>query len=77
MMKMTCTLCNNTGYIEVKKVYPVSFLPNIGYIKKEKKLCEGCNNGVEARRQESERQLKKRNTKPRANGLDEGRTARD
>ena len=69
MMKMTCTLCNNTGYIEVEKVYPVSFLPNIGYIKKEKKLCEGCNNGVEARRQVSERQLKERNTEPRANGL--------
>ena len=69
MMKMTCTLCNNTGYIEVKKVYPISFLPNIGYIKKEKKLCEGCNNGVEARRQGSERQLKERNTEPRANGL--------
>ncbi len=77
MMKMTCTLCNNTGYIEVEKVYPVSFLPNIGYIKKEKKLCEGCNDGVEARRQESERQLKEGNTKARANGLDEGCATRD
>jgi hypothetical protein len=64
-----CTQCNNTGYIEIKRVYPISFLPNIGYVKKEKKLCEDCSYGIEARRQESKGQLKEGNTGARANGL--------
>ena len=36
----------------------MSFLPNIGYVTKQKQICEECNNGTEARRQESERQFK-------------------
>lgn len=76
-MKSICDNCNNTGYIEVEVVHPIFFLPNIGCVTKHKKLCEECNNGTEARRQESERQFKEGNTKPRANGLDERRNARD
>ena len=67
MIKLS-TQCNNKGYIEVEVVHPVIFLPSIGYITKHKKLCEGCNNGTEARRQESERQLKEGDTKTGANG---------
>ena len=77
MKKKTCSICEDTGYIEVKVVYPVSFLPNIGYITKQKQICEDCDNGTEARRQESERQFKEGNTEPRANGFDAGCTARD
>ena len=68
MKKKTCSICEDTGYIEVEKVYPVSFLPNIGYITKQKQICEDCDNGIEARRQEFERQFKEGNTEPRANG---------
>ena len=67
-MKNICDNCNNTGYIEVDVVYPISFLPNIGYATKQKQICEECNNGTEARRQESERQFKEGNTETRANG---------
>ena len=77
MKKKTCNTCKDTGYIEVEVVYPVSFLPNIGYVTKQKKICEECNNGTEARGQESSRQFKEGNTKLRANGLDERRNARD
>ena len=77
MKKKTCSICEDTGYIEVEVVYPVSFLPNIGYITKQKQICEDCDNGIEARRQESERQFKEGNTEPRANGFDAGCTARD
>ena len=77
MKKITCITCKDTGYIEVEVTYPVSFLPNIGYVTKQKQICEECNNGTEARRQESERQFKEGNTKPRANGLDERRNARN
>ena len=63
MKKKTCSICEDTGYIEVEVVHPVSFLPNIGYVTKQKQICEECNNGTEARRQESERQSKERNTK--------------
>ena len=77
MKKKTCNTCKDTGYIEVEVVYPVSFLPNIGYVTKQKQICDDCDNGTEARRQESERQFKKGNTKVRANGLDEGRTAKN
>jgi hypothetical protein len=68
MKKKTCSICEDTGYIEVEVVYPVSFLPNIGYITKQKQICEDCDNGIEARRQKSERQFKEGNTEPRANG---------
>ena len=68
-MKNICDACKDTGYIEVEVVYPVSFLPNIGYVTKQKQICEECNNGTEARRQESERQFKEGNTEPRANGV--------
>ena len=77
MKKKTCSIREDTGYIEVEVVYPVSFLPNIGYITKQKQICEDCDNGTEARRQESERQFKEGNTEPRANGFDAGCTARD
>ena len=77
MKKKTCSICEDTGYIEVEVVYPVSFLPNIGYVTKQKQICEDCDNGTEARRQESERQFKEGNTEPRANGFDAGCTARD
>ena len=69
MKKKTCSICEDTGYIEVEVVYPVSFLPNIGYVTKQKQICEDCDNGTEARRQESERQFKEGNTEPRANGV--------
>ena len=68
MKKKTCSICEDTGYIEVEVVYPVSFLPNIGYITKQKQICEDCDNGIEARRQKSERQFKEGNTETRANG---------
>ena len=72
-----CTQCNGLGYTEEKKVYPIFFLPDVGYAKVVRKICEVCNNGTEARRQKSERQFKKGNTKARANGLDEGRAAKN
>ena len=48
MKKITCITCKDTGYIEVEVVYPVSFLPNIGYVTKQKQICEDCDNGTEA-----------------------------
>lgn len=65
---MNCEKCKDTGYIEVDVVYPISFLPNIGYATKQKQICKECNNGIEARGQESERQFKEGNTETRANG---------
>lgn len=55
-MKNICNNCNGAGYIEVEVIQPIFFLPNIGYVTKEKKICEECNNGIETRRQKSERQ---------------------
>ena len=65
---MNCEKCKDTGYIEVEVIEPIFFLPNIGYVTKQKKICEECSNGIKARRQESERQFKEGNTETRTNG---------
>jgi len=67
-MKNICNACKDTGYIEVEVVHPIFFLPDVGYVTKQKQICEECNNGIEARRQESKRQFKEGNTKNRTNG---------
>lgn len=37
-----CTQCNGLGYTEEEKVYPIFFLPNVGYTEVVKKNCEEC-----------------------------------
>lgn len=42
---MNCEKCKDKGYIEViKATYPISFLPGIVYVEREKKPCAECNN---------------------------------
>lgn len=42
---MKCKTCNNKKYIEVEVTYPVSFLPGVGYVCKERQPCKECSNG--------------------------------
>ena len=39
---MNCEKCKDTGYIEVEVTHPISFLPNIGYVTKQKQICKEC-----------------------------------